>query len=177
MPRPRVPTRKAIATGRVLHDPKRFQDRNEPAFNAPLGEAPKWFKTQEQVDAWKSFRDELPWLNKSHRALVGIACEIRGRLNAGEDVGVNPSLARAFLTGRWIYFAPRLDRLRYFGKSSAFTCRAFDFCDDIFSFRLFHMNHSLGMRNDTLTPSSAPALHAPYRYAELKSYCRHPNQW
>jgi hypothetical protein len=89
----------------------------------------------------------------------------------------NPSLAGAFLTLRWIYFAPRLDRLRYFGKSSAFTCGAFDFYDGTFSFRLFHMNHFLEMSNDTLTPSSAPALHAPCRYAELKSCCRHPNQW
>ena len=53
----------------------------------------------------------------------------------------------------------------------------FDFCNDIFSLRLFHMNHSLGTRIDTLTPSSAPALHAPCRYAELNSCCRHPNQW
>jgi hypothetical protein len=89
----------------------------------------------------------------------------------------NPSLARAFLTGRWIYFAPLLDRLRYFGKSSAFTRAAFDFCDYIFSFRFFHMNYFLEMRNDTLTSSLAPALHAPCRCAELKSCCHHPNQW
>jgi hypothetical protein len=53
----------------------------------------------------------------------------------------------------------------------------FDSCNDIFSLRLSHMNHSLGTRNDTLTPSSAPALHAPCRYAELNSCCRRPNQW
>src|SRR3981189_511880 len=88
MPRARTPKARAVATGRVLHDPKRFRDRCEPQSSGPLGEAPKWFKTQAQVDAWKSFSDDLPWLNKSHRALVGIACEIRGPLNAGEDVGV-----------------------------------------------------------------------------------------
>jgi hypothetical protein len=42
-----------------------------------------------QLEAWKTFAAELPWLNKSHRALVGIASEIRGKLIAGEEVSVN----------------------------------------------------------------------------------------
>ena len=41
MPRRRTPKTKAIATGRVLHDPKRFKDRDEPSAQRPLGEAPK----------------------------------------------------------------------------------------------------------------------------------------
>jgi hypothetical protein len=61
MPRPRTPKTKAIATGRVLHDPKRFQDRDEPASQGPLGIAPAWM-TQHQKTAWTTFRDELPWL-------------------------------------------------------------------------------------------------------------------
>ena len=88
MPRPRVPKTKAVATGRVLHDPKRFINRDEPATLPPLGDAPKWFKKPSQIEAWDTFREELPWLNRSHRALIGIACEVRSRLIAGEDVGV-----------------------------------------------------------------------------------------
>jgi hypothetical protein len=35
------------------------------------------------------FADELPWLNQSHRALVGIASGIRAKLMSGEDISVN----------------------------------------------------------------------------------------
>ena len=88
MPRPRVPKAKAVATGRVLHDPKRFQAREEPATNGPLGDAPAWLKTQSQKDAWDEFQSEIPWLNKSHRSLVAIAATIRARVMSGEDIGV-----------------------------------------------------------------------------------------
>jgi hypothetical protein len=54
----------------------------------------------------------------------------------------NSSLARASRAGRWIDFTPQLDRLRYFGKPSAFTSGAFDFCYNIFWFRSFQ-NHFL----------------------------------
>jgi hypothetical protein len=88
MARPRVPLIKAEITGRTARNPQRFKGRKEPTSQGPLGKPPAWFKTQTQIEAWNTFQDELPWLNKSHRALVGIACEIRGRLIAGEDVGV-----------------------------------------------------------------------------------------
>ena len=42
-----------------------------------------------QLEAWQTFSDEVPSLNHSHRALVGIASEISGRLIAGEEVSVN----------------------------------------------------------------------------------------
>jgi hypothetical protein len=35
MPRNRVPLAKAKATGRTLHDPKRFKDRKEPVVKDP----------------------------------------------------------------------------------------------------------------------------------------------
>ncbi|MDH2357691.1 hypothetical protein QCM80_45325 [Bradyrhizobium sp. SSUT112] len=88
MARPRVPLIKAETTGRTLRNPKRFAGRKEPPSPGPLGAPPKWFKTDAQKEAWGTFADELPWLNKSHRALVSIACEIRGRQIAGDDVGV-----------------------------------------------------------------------------------------
>jgi hypothetical protein len=88
MSRPRVPLAKAIATGRVLHDKKRFNNRNEPPSNGPLGPPPKWMKNANQREAWNTFADELPWLNHSHRAIVGIACDIRGKLISGDDVSV-----------------------------------------------------------------------------------------
>jgi hypothetical protein len=73
---------KAIATGRVLHDPKRFTGRNEPESNGPLGPPPAWLK-KAAADAWEAFDDELPWLNRSHLCIVGIASIARAELAAG----------------------------------------------------------------------------------------------
>jgi hypothetical protein len=46
-------------------------------------------KNPSQREAWQTFADELPWLNHSHRGLVGVASEIHGKLIAGEEVSVN----------------------------------------------------------------------------------------
>jgi hypothetical protein len=89
MARPRTPLAKAKATGRILHDPKRFKNRAEPKSNGPLGVPPKWMKNVSQREAWNTFADELPWLNQSHRSLVSIASEIQGKLIAGEELSVN----------------------------------------------------------------------------------------
>jgi hypothetical protein len=78
----RTPMAKAIATGRVLHDPKRFKGRNEPESNGPLGPPPAWLK-KAAADAWETFADELPWLNHSHRCIVEIAALARAELAAG----------------------------------------------------------------------------------------------
>jgi hypothetical protein len=45
-------------------------------------------KKKEQLDAWKTFRDEIPWLNKSHRCLVEIACIARADLISGAGLNV-----------------------------------------------------------------------------------------
>jgi|SRR5450755_3936662 hypothetical protein len=89
MPRNRTPLAKAKATGRTLHDPARFKNRKEPPSKGPLGKPPRWMTTANQIEAWKTFADELPWLNQSHRALVGIASGIRAKLMSGEDISVN----------------------------------------------------------------------------------------
>lgn len=89
MPRPRVPKYKAKATGQdVGPNAHRFKHRVEPSSSAPLGKPPNWMKNELRLDAWETFESELPWLNRSHRALVEIACEIRGRLMSGDEVGV-----------------------------------------------------------------------------------------
>jgi hypothetical protein len=44
--------------------------------------------TQHQKTAWTTFRDELPWLNRSHRSLTEIAATIRARVMTGDDIGV-----------------------------------------------------------------------------------------
>lgn len=91
MARPRTPKQRAKATGRDQHDKGRFDGRNEPEVAAPLGDAPDWITDSEKsmsLTAWNTIRDEIPWLNSSHRGLVEIAATIRGRMIAGVDVGV-----------------------------------------------------------------------------------------
>lgn len=89
MPRARTPLAKAKATGQDIGTHKdRFENRSEPVVKDPLGKPPKWMKKASQLEAWETLAGELPWLNKSHRSIVGIAAEILGRQIAGEDVGV-----------------------------------------------------------------------------------------
>jgi len=88
MARPRVPLQKALTTGRVAQNPARFKGRTEPKSTGPLGPPPKWMTNSHDKLAWETFREELPYLNMSHRAIVGIASSIRGRQIAGEEVGV-----------------------------------------------------------------------------------------
>lgn len=91
MARPRTPKSKARLTGRDRVNPARFEDRNEPTVVEPLGEAPAWLKENErtkEITAWNTIRDEIPWLNRSHRIHVTGICKILGRIIAGEDVGV-----------------------------------------------------------------------------------------
>lgn len=87
MPRPRTPLLKAIATGRVQHDPKRFKNRIEPKPNGPLGAPPAWMTATEKK-AWETFSTELVWLNKSHRSLIEIAAKLRAKVMVGDDLGV-----------------------------------------------------------------------------------------
>ena len=82
MPRPRTPLSKARATGQDVIHATRFKNRNEPESTGPLGPPPAWLK-KPAADAWNAFDDELPWLNRSHRCIVGIASIARAELAAG----------------------------------------------------------------------------------------------
>lgn len=86
MPRPRTPRSRALVEGRDLVHPERHRRRNEPTA-APLGKAPKWLNEMQAI-AWRDFEAEAPWLNYSHRCLVGIASVMRARLASGEECGV-----------------------------------------------------------------------------------------
>lgn len=95
MARPRTPKAKAVVTGRASHDKARFEGRNEPVVTESLGEPPEWLKdtdTNKPRVAWEIIRDEVPWLNSSHRMLVATMCNQLGRLVAGQEVGVQASV-------------------------------------------------------------------------------------
>lgn len=91
MARPRTPLAKAAVEASDKKNPQRFRGRAEPKVNGPLGVPPAWIKdtpTNKAKTAWLTFQTELPWLNSSHRVLVGMASNIQGRLMAEQDVGV-----------------------------------------------------------------------------------------
>lgn len=83
----RTPMARAIATGRTLHDAKRFRNRREPESTGPLGPAPAWM-SRDQRTSWESFRSEVPWLNKSHRCITAIASIAQADLRASGEFNV-----------------------------------------------------------------------------------------
>jgi len=91
MAKPRNPLGKAKVEGRDKVHAGRYKNRIDAKADGPLGNPPAWLKDTPEVKAkaaWKLFEKELPWLNQSHRTLVGMAANIQGRIMAGEDVGV-----------------------------------------------------------------------------------------
>lgn len=90
MPRPRKSLAKARLDGSISKDPGRYKTRSEPLAREPLGNPPAWItNTPESTakSAWKLFQS-LPWLNRSHRMLVGMAALVQGQIMAGQEVGI-----------------------------------------------------------------------------------------
>jgi hypothetical protein len=82
----RTPTAKAKITGAANKNPSRYRGLNSPTLSA-IGEPFECMGNAEQV-AWHDFVAELPWLNRSHRAIVHLACILRCKVHGGSD-GVN----------------------------------------------------------------------------------------
>lgn len=74
-------------TGQSKVRRKKFEARTEPRVDGDLGEPPAWMPNH-QKEAWHTIAKEVPWLNSSHRGLVEIASYVRGRMMAGQEVGV-----------------------------------------------------------------------------------------
>ena len=87
MAKPRTPAAKAKATGATTKNPARFEGRNEPTAHEPVGE-PFDQMTESQKAVWKRMAEDIPWLFRPHRYLLGMAVRIQTRIEAGEDVGV-----------------------------------------------------------------------------------------
>ena len=91
MAKPRTPRAKAAVEGRDKQHPERFRNRVEPTVDQPLGDPPDWMTDSEASmarSAWILTARDVPWLNASHRGIMEIAASIRGRLMAGQEVGV-----------------------------------------------------------------------------------------
>lgn len=87
MAKPRTPRAKAKATGADIAHKERFADRVEPTGLADVGEPFAWLSDNAK-QGWREIASEVPWLNSSHRGFLAIAANIRGRMIAGDDVGV-----------------------------------------------------------------------------------------
>jgi hypothetical protein len=85
MPAHRLPQAVARTKGAIKANPSRFADRTEPKTDA-LGAPSPWISDPHQLQAWSNFTHELPWLAASDRAMIELACTLRGRLIAGEEL-------------------------------------------------------------------------------------------
>src|SRR3954452_2736625 len=83
MAQPRKPLASLKAKGSHLLNPGRYSDRKEPK-TVPLGEPSPHLKGMQRA-AWFAFAAELPWLAESDRAILEVACQVRGKLMAGEQ--------------------------------------------------------------------------------------------
>jgi hypothetical protein len=72
------------AMGADIANPHRFTSRAEPKV-IPLGEPSPHLGANGRV-AWFAFKSELPWLGESDRAIMEVACHVRGRLIDGADM-------------------------------------------------------------------------------------------
>ncbi len=86
MARPRNSLAKARLTGAIAKDPQRYRNRVEPKVDEPLGKPPAWL-TKVQASIWKDLDKRLPWLDQSHRCIVGIAALLQSQLMSG-TIGV-----------------------------------------------------------------------------------------
>jgi len=78
MGRPRTPAGKAKVTGAADKNPKRYAAALA-LDSAELGE-PSEFLDDFGKAAWVQFKREIPWLKESHRALMELACNLRGQM-------------------------------------------------------------------------------------------------
>ena len=84
--RPRLPQAVAKITGAVAKNAGRFADRKEPKVKS-LGPAPKRF-TPDQVEIWNEFNEDMPWLGRSDRRVVGLAVMLQSVIDTDPECPV-----------------------------------------------------------------------------------------
>lgn len=98
MPRARTPQAKAQVSGAAQHDPQRFRDRKGQKRARSIGD-PYAAMTEEEKIIWTELRQELPWLNSSHRILLRMTCVLSARMDKGE-MGVEAMKALSSLLSK-----------------------------------------------------------------------------
>ena len=90
MARQRTPNAKARVLGRDLKDPQRYRTRHDPRTE-PLGDPPSRL-TADETREWRDFARALPWLRRSDRKILAIACRLSVRALHGDELDL-PALA------------------------------------------------------------------------------------
>jgi len=75
----RKPYAQAVLDGSAAHNPKRYEGRSQPAFTGVLGDPPEWMGA-DQISAWHETVAEIPWLEKSDRAMMELTSVLRARV-------------------------------------------------------------------------------------------------
>mgnify|MGYP007030532123 CR=1 FL=1 len=96
MGRHRTPLSKAKLTGADRNHPERFRGRSEPDGGGPVGDPPSYLPPDAKR-FWRIFATELPWLQKSDRAILASAAMLRARV-LGSAGDVNGALVREYRT-------------------------------------------------------------------------------
>ncbi|QND51529.1 hypothetical protein HB779_06150 [Phyllobacterium sp. 628] len=79
---PRKPLALAHLSGAVAKNPQRYRNRTEVRVGEPLGPPPAWLKP-EAKEAWRELDELLPWLDRSHRCIVGLASYLQAKVRDG----------------------------------------------------------------------------------------------
>lgn len=88
MAAPRLPAKKAAASGAALKNPGRFKDRKTPKRIRAIGKPYKGM-TPEQVEVWTECEANMPWLHSGHRLLLRQVCILSARMATDPDMGVS----------------------------------------------------------------------------------------
>jgi hypothetical protein len=86
MPRPKTPQAVARITGANIKDPKRYADRADPVLPG-VGTAPARL-SPEQRATWADLVSDLPWLRRSDRTLLELACRLTTRMRTDPEMGI-----------------------------------------------------------------------------------------
>lgn len=83
MSNPRQPVAKARITGAAAKNPQRHRGRSDPKCG-PIGLPPAYLSLAGK-HAWGEFTKELPWLVASDRAFLALACDLRAKIQGGDN--------------------------------------------------------------------------------------------
>ena len=97
MARSRTPTAKARIMGAELKHPERFADRAEPKCLGSIG-APYARMSEAEKGQWYEFQRDLPWLNRSHRVILRIACNLTVAMDGDEFTPAKAQVLSAILS-------------------------------------------------------------------------------
>lgn len=110
MARQKSPLALARLTGADRKNPQRYRDRTEPPSDDGVGDPPDHLSASAKK-AWRSFRNELPWLRRSDRCILGSASMLRARFQ-DEDELPNAAFIREYRAHLAVIGATPVDRQR-----------------------------------------------------------------